>query len=272
MKPPISYYGGKQAIINHILPLIPYHEVYTEVFFGGGTVFFSKEPAVNETINDRLDIVINFYKVLKNNYKALKKLIDESLLSKTTHTHALKVIQNKTPSDKTLLAWAFWYTCNFSYLNKIGGGIKYSNHQSITPPQALKRKKELFTELLVYRIENAHIENRDALWILNSRNVVKAFHYEDPPYIGADMGHYKGYTMEEYINLLDWNSNKCKGKFILSNYRSEILTKYIHENNWNFKEIKIRLKNPRKSGPEKVEVLVWNFNHYNEHPELFNII
>jgi hypothetical protein len=28
MKRPISYYGGKHAIIRHILPLVPKHEVY----------------------------------------------------------------------------------------------------------------------------------------------------------------------------------------------------------------------------------------------------
>lgn len=71
MKTPIAYYGGKQAIIHHILALVPAHEVYTEVFFGGGTLFWAKEPTKNETINDKLDIVINFYKVLRANFQQL---------------------------------------------------------------------------------------------------------------------------------------------------------------------------------------------------------
>lgn len=75
-------------MLHEIIPLIPKHEVYTETFFGGGSVFFRKEPAKNETINDRLDMVINFYTILKTQYRSLKNLIDSSLLSRTTHTHA----------------------------------------------------------------------------------------------------------------------------------------------------------------------------------------
>ena len=39
---PISYYGGKQTMLPHILPLIPEHAIYTEAFFGGGAVFWAK--------------------------------------------------------------------------------------------------------------------------------------------------------------------------------------------------------------------------------------
>lgn len=35
MKTPISYYGGKQTLLKHILPLIPNHKLYTEAFCGG---------------------------------------------------------------------------------------------------------------------------------------------------------------------------------------------------------------------------------------------
>lgn len=32
MRTPISYYGGKQTMLKHILPLIPSHKIYTEYF------------------------------------------------------------------------------------------------------------------------------------------------------------------------------------------------------------------------------------------------
>ena len=44
MKTPITYYGGKQTMLKHILPLIPDHSVYTEAFCGGASVLFAKEP------------------------------------------------------------------------------------------------------------------------------------------------------------------------------------------------------------------------------------
>ncbi|MBN8640696.1 MAG: DNA adenine methylase [Flavobacteriales bacterium] len=39
-KTPISYYGGKQNMLKHILPLIPDHKIFTETYFGGGALFF----------------------------------------------------------------------------------------------------------------------------------------------------------------------------------------------------------------------------------------
>ncbi len=60
IKTPTSYYGGKQNLVRHILPLIPDHTVYTEPFVGGGAIFWSKPPSTTEIINDYNRELINF--------------------------------------------------------------------------------------------------------------------------------------------------------------------------------------------------------------------
>lgn len=197
MKTPISYYGGKQSIIGEILPLIPDHDVYTEAFFGGGTVFFAKEPVKNETINDRLDIVINFYRILKTKYSDLKKLIELSLVSRTMHRQATHIVRGYLPADNVTKAWAFWYSSNFSQMCKLGGGLKYSKDISSSVPQIMLNKKKEFTEALAARIEETTIENNDALYVISHRNSPAAFHFLDTPYFNADMGHYGGYTEKD---------------------------------------------------------------------------
>lgn len=42
LKTPISYYGGKQTMLKHILPLVPAHGSYTEAFAGGLALLFAK--------------------------------------------------------------------------------------------------------------------------------------------------------------------------------------------------------------------------------------
>lgn len=268
VKTPIVYYGGKTAILNHILPIIPEHEVYTEVFFGGGAVFFSKRPAKNETINDKLDLVVNFYRVMqdKDTFPLLKNEMNKTLIGRTIHKEAVDTIKKHKKGvtmDPIRLAWAFWVCTNFAYSNKIGGGYKYSNHKSVSVPYTLKNRISAFDEHLRDRIQSTYIENEDALKVLESRNVPAAFHYIDPPYPGSDQGHYKGYDWDEYTRLLDWCAKECKGKFLLSNYNSELLDEYIHTYGWRKKEIthRIQAMNSKKTKKRnKTEVLVWNYD------------
>jgi DNA adenine methylase len=61
LKTPITYYGGKQNLVTTILPLIPNHKLYAEVFVGGGAIFWSKPQSDVEVINDTNREMINFY-------------------------------------------------------------------------------------------------------------------------------------------------------------------------------------------------------------------
>lgn len=258
MKSPIIYYGGKTSMLQEILPIIPSHDVYTEVFFGGGAVFFSKKKAKNETINDRLDIVITFYQQVKRNFKALKSLIDATCYSRSLFEKALFIIRNKEMFEPVQLAWSFWLVSNFSHSNKIGGGFKYSNDKSMCPAQVMKNMKKEFTDRLIDRIEDANIECREAIDVLKKRDCIKAFHYLDPPYPNADQGHYKGYSFDEFQKLLD-QCELLRGNFMLSNYNSEMLDGYVQRNGWWKKEFHIKNEGVRKNGKKKVEVLVCNY-------------
>ncbi len=44
MRTPITYYGGKQTMLKHILPLIPEHSLYTEAFVGGVRYYSLNAP------------------------------------------------------------------------------------------------------------------------------------------------------------------------------------------------------------------------------------
>lgn len=262
MRTPISYYGGKQGMLPFILPRIPQHEVYTETFMGGAAVFWAKRPAPNETLNDTDNLVVNFYEVFKLKYKKLKPLVDASLISRVHHTRANNLIKDHRKGkkvDSIALAWAFWFIVNYSHSCKIGGGLKYSNSQHTRTVDVMQNKKAEFTEQLALRIEKTTIENRDAIWILNSRNTHKAFHYVDPPYPGADQGHYKGYTWEDFEKLLN-TLETIKGKWMLSNYDSPLLQEYIKKNKWTVESFEKPLLAARGNNLRiKNELLVRNY-------------
>lgn len=260
MKTPITYYGGKQSLLDNILPLIPKHTIYTEPFFGGGAVFFAKEPSTQEIINDKNNMVINFYKTAKNNFSDLKNTVEQTLFSRTAYTVAHTIWKMPHLFTQLQQAWAFYVGTNMGFAGKIGswGFDKYGKRT-----KAFLNKKFGFTDTLQKRLSTAVIENTDALKVIETYDTAETFHYLDPPYIDSVQGHYSGYDELEYEQLLDSISN-IKGKFLLSSYPNSILLRYLHLHGWNYIEIDKPL-NARKGEigekrKRKTELLVANYN------------
>jgi DNA adenine methylase len=120
MKTPISYYGGKQSMLKHILPLIPKHEVYVEPFFGGGAVFFGKEPISAEIINDYNGMVVNFYEQIRVNFKGLQAKIHATPFSRDAYKKAMVIYEAPYLFDPITKAWAFWVGTIQGFSNQIG--------------------------------------------------------------------------------------------------------------------------------------------------------
>lgn len=254
LKTPITYYGGKQSMLNIILPLIPEHCIYSEAFFGGGAVFWAKEPAKVEFINDHNGEVINFYRVLKNNFSCLKKEIDATLHSEFQQKQAKAIYKNPSNYDEIKRAWAIWVLSHQSFYSILDNTWKCSKSRSIGTQ--IQARKEKFTDVYSERLQSTSIFCRNALDAIKKIDQENAFHYVDPPYFQADMGHYGGYTVEDFERLLQLLSS-VKGKFMLSSYPSEILTRYANEFGWNIIEYDL----PRAAGGgRKTEVLTMNYD------------
>ena len=75
------------------------------------------------------------------------------------------------------------------------------------------------------------------------------------------MGHYDGYSLSDYRELLDTLAG-IKGKFLLSSYPSEILTEYTLKHGWHTKSFDMRISVNAKhetKNQRKTEVLTANY-------------
>lgn len=246
-------------MLPHILPLIPSHKIYTEAFFGGGAVFFAKDPVRSEIINDTNLMVANFYEVVQTNFQELKEKIEGTLYSRAAYSVAHVIYRMPHLFSKIERAWAFYVTTNMGFSGRVGSWAydKYGGHV-----KSFQNKKLRFDESLAQRLSLVQVENNDACKVIESRDALDAFHYIDPPYIDANQGHYGGYAEVDFQRLLN-TLGQVKGKFLLSTYHSEILSKYTEQNSWNTKEIKkpITASNVKdgKARRKKVEVLTANY-------------
>lgn len=257
MKTPISYYGGKQSMLKHILPLIPHHEVYVEPFFGGGAVFFAKEQSNVEVINDYNANVANFYFQLSNNYEALKERIEATPYSRDVYKYAMSIYSNPYLYSPVVRAWAFWVGTVQGFCNKIGSwrGASTSSKEAVLSTN----KKLLINEETFGRIKHVQIENKDAVELIKRLDSTSTFFYLDPPYVNSNQGHYGGYT-QEHFNLLIDTLKSIQGKFLLSSYPNEYLNAARKECGWFNSDKNMHLSASSKSNKRKVEALTANYS------------
>jgi DNA adenine methylase len=259
MKALLTYYGGKQKMVGHILPLIPKHHLYCEPFAGGAAILFAKAPSKIEVMNDTNGELINFYRVVKEQFYMFKKTISATLHSRGLHLKARFIYHQPHLFSHVERAWAVFVMAHQSYSSILDStwscGVK-----DATSEKKFQAKKLACTKEYTNRLEHVQLECRDALEVIATRDSVHTFFYIDPPYFNSDMGHYGGYSKEHFESLLKILSG-IKGKFLLSSYPSELLKNYARKNKWHTKEIEMHLsvQGAKKNGRRKTEVLTANY-------------
>lgn len=122
----------------------------------------------------------------------------------------------------------------------------------------VEAKKLQFDRAIRTRLERAQIECNDAIKVIESRDSPETFHYIDPPYVGTNMGHYSGYSEADLERLLDLLAG-ISGKFLLSNYRSDVLDRVVSRREWHLRAFDKQLAASGRARNRKVEVLIANF-------------
>jgi DNA adenine methylase len=249
LKTPITYYGGKQLMVRHILPMIPEHNLYCEPFAGEAAIFFAKQPSEVEILNDTNRELINFYRVVQNDFTSLEKEIKITLHSRDLHRKACVIYNNPDMFSELKRAWALWVLSTQGFSGQLDSSWGYDVVKNSTPKR-LENKKQAFTIDLAIRLQQVQIECADALYIIRSRDNKEAFFYVDPPYFNSNMGHYDGYSKDDFEALLMLLS-EIKGKFLLSSYPSDILNDYIKRYGWQTRSFEGRVTVAAKNGKHK---------------------
>lgn len=256
MKTPIKYWGGKQQLAEKIIALMPHHHCYVEPFFGGGAVFFRKGVSKVEIINDLNDNMINFYKMIKRRFPDLRGEIDTTLYSEWQYKEAKELWKNGDDKDKVLRAWAVFVLSHQSFSGIMGNSWAFSDTANLA--KRFDNIKQMFDERYVKRMESVQFFCRDALNVISNCDSEDTFHFIDPPYYNADMGHYDGYTETDFVELLELLQT-IKGKFLLTTYPSSLHTEYSAKNDWNTIENEMHLSSSNCKGRTKTEVFTMNY-------------
>lgn len=226
-----SYYGGKQRMARHIVALFPPHTVYVETHAGGLAVLFVKgQPRTSnghdyrEVINDTDSRIVNFYRCLQDSVTAaeLQERLKWTPYSREEHATAKALLQSGTGTSVEQ-AWAWYVKIQQSFGNILHGGWRtsvVSRNQADTWYNA-KQKFPLVCE----RLAHVHIEHLDQVAVIKKWDSPQTLFYCDPPYVGANQGHYAGYTQADFDALLA-ALDASSSSFVLSCYDNPALAQY----------------------------------------------
>lgn len=217
MKSPIKWVGGKSKSLKYLLPLIPPHEGYVEVFGGAGWLLFGKEPSKWEVLNDLDNNLSNFWNILKNHENEFIKSFDFEVISRTIFNEYKQIYNTKEYIDNIHQAHILYYLLKAGTSAKLpdGGGSGFGRCKGKSRLHLEKLPKDII--MSHERLINVTIECQDFKDIIKFYDTEKTFFYLDPPYRNASGSSYPvgKFTDDDYNDLYNFCSN-MKGNFLLS--------------------------------------------------------
>ena len=219
LRSPIWWFGGKGQMQAKLLPLLPQHREYVEPFFGGGSVFFAKSPALVETINDLDSAVMSFFRVLRDQPEEFLRLAQLTPYSRELYSECRATWQEEP--DEVRRAWRWWVVArmNFSGTHAWSSVVTYTCRGMASTASKLLSSVDALPEV-ISRLQRAQIENAPALRVLERYCTPTSLAYLDPPYVSSTRrggGYSCEMTDTDHAELVE-ALLRLPGRFVLSGY------------------------------------------------------
>lgn len=252
LKPFYCRLGAKHRFIKDICELIPSHKIYVEAFLGGGSVFWAKDKAEKNILNDLDKNVIDYHKLLKN-----VDLSKKYTIPFTTNEEATKYAWEKHTNKKDQFIASLFKSCGTFGGKQIKGSKIY-----IEKVKKKDLKKELNNKIQTENIEkyknklkNVTLLNQDYKKVIRKYDSPKTFFFLDPPYEKSEKLYKDGsLNFEELRDIL----KTIKGKFMLTLNDSPYIKKLF--NNYKIKTIMLGSVGGMGIGKPRKELIIMNYN------------
>ena len=211
MNSPLAYIGGKSKLAKTIIEMMPKHKAYCEVFAGAAWVFFKKEPAKYEVINDLDSDLICFYRVLQNHLEEFLKQF-KWLLASREWFEDWKRQQVAGGLTDIQRAARYYYLQRLCFAGRVRGRT-YGVSPMSRPRINLLRIEEELSEVHL-RLAGVIIEHLPWRNFLSTYDKPGTLFYLDPPYYKAPYYEHN-FGLADFVELANVLSS-INSHFILS--------------------------------------------------------
>lgn len=193
--------GNKSKIAGKLKNHFPEHLIYVEPFFGAGGMFFNKQRAKHNIVNDLDSDVFNLFQVVMSQ----KKELEEAFYLMPLHSDLLDYWKTNKETEPIRKALRFILMSNYTYLGK----------QDTLLVNARRNDKDVFyskIDTTFKLLENTKFTNYDFRKFFKSISFTDidfgkpsgereaTFIYADPPYLN---------TVDTYSDSETWTEADC---------------------------------------------------------------
>ena len=194
--PIIPWMGGKRRLIPFIVPLLPEHECYVEVFSGAAAIYFGKQPAAASVLNDINGELINLYRVVKHHYEEFIRQFKWAFTSrKLFEWHQMTNPETLTDIQR---AARFYYLQKLCFGGRVEGQTFGTSTTSCPRLGLLTLEEDLFAAW--ERLTAATIECLPWAACVEKYDRPHTLFYCDPPYWQTE-GYGVEFGMGEYVRM-----------------------------------------------------------------------
>lgn len=286
---PLSWPGGKNMLKQKLLPKFPIHTVYAEPFLGAGQMLFWKNKVKFEWVNDKDDILINLWRVLKDEkmHQEFVEYLTNHPKSRSLFMEYREILKDPVEAAKypPVKRAAMAY---FIIKSAFGSAQCFTGKESWGFTPQTSKMRGFYSadwEAVFDRLRDVQIENRDYEDFIKlfvdwaKRKGVKKNHifmFIDPPYFCLDtklqdMVYVHNFTIEDHENL----ARVIKE---MSEYCSFMLTiDDCEESRELYKDFTIEqtktiytANNDREEGRKVSELMIRNYSYGGAEMKLFH--
>ena len=255
IQPPYGRQGNKYNFRKDLIPLFPPHDVYVELFAGSAALFFNKERADKNILNDLDAFTYQNLKLLQSppsadeiaDFPPLTTLEDTKTFYDNTFHKPLTTKTEDAVLRKIITTTGFRNVpIPYNRSDKIFRSINMNRWLKKLPP---------FKDIL----KGVKITNKDYEKIVKQYDSPTTFFFIDPPYENTD----KRFNYAESV-IFDFERlrrvvDTIKGKFLMTINDSNRIRELFKEFNMKEYSVDDTMKHRKGDPPKRAELIITNY-------------
>lgn len=224
--PVLKWVGAKWLLADWIVDKLPPHDTYVEPFAGSAAIFFRKQPARIEVLNDLNHELINFFDVLRARTNEFIRAIELTPYSRDEYERSYIITDQL---DELERARRFYVRCWQAWSGyggrKVGWRFQIRPGWGVSTVEQFARTEGLWKG--AQRLRQAHIEQDSAIDVIKRYDSARTVFYIDPPYVMKSRSDGGRLRYEHEMKDGDHRElaailNQVSGMVLLSGYDSDL--------------------------------------------------